>query len=103
MIVAPFLRPENGVGDTPPLPYYLYDPLSFECSAPLVDHSLARYCLVGIAVIASGIIYWTCWRVVPKWFGYKFVPRKETLGDGTVVAVVRLLAHVRLSTRVQES
>ena len=24
VIIAPFLRPANGVGDTPPLPYYLY-------------------------------------------------------------------------------
>lgn len=24
VIVAPFLRPANKVGDTPPLPYYLY-------------------------------------------------------------------------------
>ena len=23
VIIAPFLRPANGVGDTPPLPYYL--------------------------------------------------------------------------------
>ncbi len=56
----------------------------------VVDPSLTRYCLVGIAVIASGVIYWALWRVVPKWFGYKFVPRKETLSDGTVVAVVCL-------------
>ncbi|PIL29301.1 transporter [Ganoderma sinense ZZ0214-1] len=68
LIIAPFLRPENGIGDTPPLPYYLY-------------------CLVGIAVITSGIIYWGLWRVAPRWFGYKFVPRKEKLSDGTVVAV----------------
>ena len=24
VLVAPFLKPANGVGDTPPLPYYLY-------------------------------------------------------------------------------
>ena len=35
VIVAPFIKPANGVGDTPPLPYYLYAmlfpvfPLSF--------------------------------------------------------------------------
>ena len=34
------------------------------------------------------------WRVAPKWFGYKFVPRKEKLSDGTVVAVVRVSARV---------
>ncbi|KAI1790090.1 high affinity methionine permease [Ganoderma leucocontextum] len=58
LIVAPFLRPANGVGDTPPLPYYLY-------------------CLVGIAVLATGVIYWAAWRIVPKWFGYKFVPKRR--------------------------
>ena len=63
-----------------------------------VKSGLTRYCLVGIAVIASGIIYWALWRVVPKWFGYKFVPRKETLSDGTVVAVVR----VRQSSSLNE-
>nr|VWP01447.1 Transcriptional regulatory protein SEF1 [Ganoderma boninense] len=68
LIIAPFLKPANGVGDTPPLPYYLY-------------------CLVGIAVMAAGVLYWACWRIVPRWFGYDFVPRKEKLRDGTVVTV----------------
>ncbi|PIL33082.1 transporter [Ganoderma sinense ZZ0214-1] len=68
LIVAPFLKPANGVGDTPPLPYYLY-------------------CLVGIAVLATGVLYWAWWRIVPRWFGYDFVPRKEKLSDGTVVTV----------------
>ncbi|KAI1787978.1 high affinity methionine permease [Ganoderma leucocontextum] len=68
LLVAPFLKPANGVGDTPPLPYYLY-------------------CLVGIAVMAVGVLYWAIWRIVPRWFGYDFVPRKEKLSDGTVVTV----------------
>ncbi|KAI0754054.1 high affinity methionine permease [Daedaleopsis nitida] len=68
LIIAPFLHPANGVGDTPPLPYYLY-------------------CLVGIAVLVFGVLYWAAWRVVPRWFGYEFVPRKETLDDGTVVTL----------------
>ncbi|KAI1787977.1 high affinity methionine permease [Ganoderma leucocontextum] len=68
LLVAPFLRPANRVGDTPPLPYYLY-------------------CLVGIAIMAAGVLYWALWRVVPRWFGYDFVPRKEKLSDGTVVTV----------------
>ncbi|KAI0317437.1 high affinity methionine permease [Amylostereum chailletii] len=69
LIVAPFLHPSNGVGDTPPLPYYLY-------------------ALVGIAVIAFGVLYWAGWRILlPKVFGWKLVPRKETLDDGTVVTV----------------
>ncbi|KAL6306436.1 amino acid transporter [Sparassis latifolia] len=68
LIVAPFLRPPGGVGDTPPLPYYLY-------------------CLVGIGVMFVGVLYWAAWRVVPRWFGYEFVPRKDTLTDGTVVTL----------------
>ncbi|KAI0685067.1 amino acid transporter [Cerioporus squamosus] len=68
LLVAPFLPPANGVGDTPPLPYYLY-------------------CLVGIAVMAVGVLYWAAWRVLPGWFGYELVPRKEKLEDGTTVTL----------------
>ncbi|KAG1850205.1 amino acid transporter [Suillus subalutaceus] len=69
LLIAPFLKPANGVGDTPPLPYYLY-------------------CLVGIAVMFAGVLYWSAWRIVlPKVFGYELVPRKERLDDGTVVTV----------------
>ncbi len=52
---------------------------------------MIRYCLVGIAVLAFGVLYWALWRIVPRWFGYDFVPRKEKLSDGTVVTVVRLV------------
>ena len=39
-----------------------------------------------------GVLYWFVWRVVfPKVFGYELVPRKEELGDGTVVTVVSQL------------
>jgi len=69
LIIAPFLRPANGIGDTPPLPYYLY-------------------CLVGIAIIGLGVIYWAVWRIVlPKIFGYELIPTKVVLGDGTIVNV----------------
>ncbi|KAJ3555603.1 hypothetical protein NM688_g2483 [Phlebia brevispora] len=69
LLVAPFLRPANGVGDTPPLPYYLY-------------------CLVGIAIMVAGVLYWAGWRILlPKVFGYELVPRKETLRDGTVITL----------------
>ncbi|KAI0327442.1 amino acid transporter [Cubamyces sp. BRFM 1775] len=68
LLVTPFLRPQNGVGDTPPLPYYLY-------------------CLVSIGVVAGGILYWAIWHVVPRWFGYEYGLRKDTLSDGTVVMV----------------
>lgn len=69
LLVAPFLRPSNKVGDTPPLPYYLY-------------------CFVGIGVMVVGIVYWFVWRVLlPKGFGYVLVPRKEQLSDGTYVTM----------------
>ncbi|KJA15765.1 hypothetical protein HYPSUDRAFT_207620 [Hypholoma sublateritium FD-334 SS-4] len=69
LIIAPFLRPANKVGDTPPLPYYLY-------------------CLVGIGVMLTGVVYWAVWRILlPKFFGYTLVPRKQVLEDGTVVNV----------------
>ncbi|KAF9528470.1 amino acid transporter [Crepidotus variabilis] len=69
LMIAPFLRPANGIGDTPPLPSYLY-------------------CLVGIAIMFTGVIYWAVWRIVlPKVFGYELVPNKEILNDGTVVNV----------------
>ncbi|KAJ7133644.1 amino acid permease-domain-containing protein [Mycena epipterygia] len=69
LLVAPFLRPANKVGDTPPLPYYLY-------------------CLVGIAVMVFGVLYWATWRVIlPRVFGYVLEPRKVKLDDGTIVTV----------------
>ncbi|EJU06104.1 amino acid transporter [Dacryopinax primogenitus] len=69
LLVAPFLRPSNGVGDTPPLPYWLYP-------------------IVGIAIMVVGALYWAIWRVIlPVVFGYELVPRKERLSDGTVVTV----------------
>ena len=38
-----------------------------------------------------GVVYWAVWRIVlPHIFGYKLVPGKDTLSDGTVVTVVSL-------------
>ncbi|KAJ7274122.1 amino acid transporter [Mycena rebaudengoi] len=69
LMIAPFLRPSNGVGDTPPLPYYLYP-------------------LVGIGIMIVGVLYWAVWRILlPRWFGYSLVPRKEELSDGTIVTL----------------
>jgi len=69
LLIFPFLRPANGVGDTPPLPYYLF-------------------CLVGIAVMMFGVLYWAIWKVVlPYVFKFRLVPRKEVLEDGTVVTL----------------
>ena len=88
VVIAPFVRPANGIGDTPPLPYYLS--VHFFILAPestlFKPFVLIRYCLVGIAVMALGVIYWAVWRVVlPKIFGYELVRNKVVLDDGTVV------------------
>ena len=45
---------------------------------------------MGIAIMFLGIAWWAGWRIVPRWFGYKFVARKEALEDGTVVSLVRI-------------
>ncbi|KAI0338060.1 amino acid transporter [Trametopsis cervina] len=69
LLVAPFIKPANGVGDTPPLPYYLY-------------------CLVGIAILVFGVLYWAVWsKVLPWFFSYTLVPTKDVLADGTVITV----------------
>lgn len=68
-LVAPFLRPPNGVGDTPPLPYWLY-------------------CVVGIGVLLLSVVYWFVWWVAaPKLGRYRLEPRNEPLSDGTNVVV----------------
>ncbi|EIW78151.1 amino acid transporter [Coniophora puteana RWD-64-598 SS2] len=68
LLIAPFLRPPGGVGDTPPLPYYLY-------------------CLVAVCIIVGGAVVWAMWWVVLPWlFRYELVKSKERLPDGTVAA-----------------
>jgi len=68
LLIAPFLRPPGGKGDTS-LPYWLYP-------------------IVGIAVLVAGVVYWACWRIVlPKLGGFRWVEGKESLKDGTVVKV----------------
>lgn len=70
-LVAPFLRPPNGKGDTPPLPYWLY-------------------CVVGIALLFASVVYWLVWWVAaPKLGNYTLEPRNEPLSDGTNVIVYR--------------
>lgn len=67
LIVAPFLRPPGGIGDTPPLPYWLYP-------------------IIGITVMVSSVLYWFVWRVVmPRLGGFEWKERKTNLSDGTVV------------------
>jgi len=83
VLVAPFIRPANRVGDTPPLPYYLY-------------------CFIGIAVIAFGVLYWAIWRLVlPYVFKLRLVPRKEVLEDGTVITLVGYLTGFSMGINVQ--
>jgi amino acid transporter len=75
LLVAPFLRPPGGIGDTPPLPYWLY-------------------AVVGIAVLLAGVFYWFIWRIVlPKIGGYSLVQEKTVLKDGTVVTII---AHQKI-------
>ena len=50
---------------------------------------MIRYCLVAIAIMILGVIFWAVWRVVlPKIFIYELVPKKVVLEEGTVVVVV---------------
>lgn len=70
MLVAPYLKPQNGKGDAPPLPYYLYT-------------------FVGIGIMVSAVAYWFIWIHVIPWFGWDVMGRKERLKDGTVVTLVR--------------
>lgn len=69
-LVAPFLRPPGGKGDTS-LPYYLY-------------------AVVGIGILALSVVYWTLWWVVLPAIGkYRLEPQREQLKDGTAVVVYR--------------
>ncbi|GAA5880685.1 hypothetical protein JCM1840_005172 [Sporobolomyces johnsonii] len=75
LLVVPFLRPAGGVGDTPPLPYWLYP-------------------IVGIAVFATGLIYWFVWRVAMPYVGkFHWEPTKVTLADGTVATKYRRIKN----------
>ncbi|KAL4812013.1 amino acid/polyamine transporter I [Aspergillus spinulosporus] len=69
-VVAPFIRPPGGKGDTS-LPYWLYP-------------------VVGIAVLLAGVIYWGVWQLLLPWAGgYRLVPEHWVLKDGTTVAVYK--------------
>ncbi|KUJ19016.1 amino acid transporter [Mollisia scopiformis] len=66
LLIAPFLRPPGGKGDTS-LPYWLYP-------------------IVGLVVLVLGGVYWFLWRVVwPKLGKFTWVESKAVLRDGTVV------------------
>ena len=66
LLVAPFLRPPGGIGDTS-LPYWLSS-------------------VVGIVVLVFGVLYWFGWRVLLPLVGrFEYAERKTTLKDGTIV------------------
>lgn len=70
LLVAPFLRPPGGKGDTS-LPYWLYP-------------------VVGIAILMGGVVWWFFWRKFLPWVGrYDLEPDHDKLTDGTVVVVYR--------------
>lgn len=69
-LVAPFIRPPGGKGDTS-LPYWLAS-------------------VVGIVILVAGVVYWAIWqKVLPKLGGYRLEPKHESLADGTTVVVYK--------------
>ena len=69
LLVAPFIPPPDGKGDTPPIPYYLSS-------------------LIGVVVLLGAVLYWFIWWVaLPRFGNYKLEPRNEPLKDGTNVIV----------------
>ena len=66
LLVAPFIRPDGGKGDTS-LPYYLY-------------------AIVGIAVLVLSVFAWLVWWVImPKVGGFEWKKRKVQIDHGTMV------------------
>jgi hypothetical protein len=65
-LVAPFIRPPAGKGDTS-LPYWLAS-------------------VVGIVILLAVVVCWAVWQIVLPWAGkYRFIPRHSVLSDGTTV------------------
>lgn len=64
LIAAPFVPPANGGNIYDHLPYWLH-------------------CIVGIAFLAAGAVYWLFWAVVlPKMGGYTLVRETVVQRDG---------------------
>ncbi|KAJ5226511.1 hypothetical protein N7468_007736 [Penicillium chermesinum] len=69
-LVAPFIRPPGGKGDTS-LPYWLSS-------------------VVGIVILVAAVVYWAVWQLVlPAIGGYRLVPEHEVLADGTTVVTYK--------------
>ncbi|KAI9722681.1 MAG: hypothetical protein M1812_001612 [Candelaria pacifica] len=84
LIVAPFLRPDDGKGDTE-LVYWLY-------------------AVVGMGVLLSGVVYWAVWRkLVPLMGRFRWVERKGTLKDGTVVTLYGRERRTKVKDETQAS
>ena len=67
-LVAPFIRPPGGRGDTS-LPYWLAS-------------------VVGIGILLAGVVYWAFWQIILPWIGkYRLIPRHSVLSDGTTVVI----------------
>ncbi len=89
VLIDPFRRPSNGVGDTPPLPYYLYAFLLRVIAFIILRVPIIQVLSGGDRNLFFGVFYWAMWKIIlPKVFGYSAVPTKEVLSDGTVVTVV---------------
>ena len=66
LMVAPFLYPPGGKGDTS-LPYWLSS-------------------VVGIVVLGAAVVYWFVWWILlPRLGNFRYAERKTELKDGTVV------------------
>ena len=69
-MVAPFLRPPGGIGDTS-LPWWLSS-------------------VVGIAILLSAAVYWAVWRIAMPTIGrFRWRPEHVRLSDGTAVVMYR--------------
>lgn len=69
-LVAPFIRPPGGKGDTS-LPYWLSS-------------------VIGIAILLLGVLYWFVWqKVLPTVGKYRLSPEHEELSDGTTVVTYK--------------
>lgn len=73
LLAAPFFPPKEKRGDEGGIWY-------------------ATYAVVGISIIAFGLVYWYVWTIaIPKWKGYRLEEKSDVLDDGTTVTT---LIHV---------
>ena len=71
-LVAPFIRPPGGKGDTS-LPYWLSS-------------------VVGIVILFLGVVYWALWqKVLPAFGKYYLAPEHHVLSDGTTYVTYKKL------------